>query len=231
MKRLQQDDLEKDGPKRIHIRVGPLRIPYAKNLFRGHVPKGAKQHTRRSFRGVRQHVRSRVGQGDPRVIELGDAPIENVNLAVLPEHDVRRLEVSVNDAAGMGAVDRHADIREGREQLSQRILGFSAIAASAQSVKHSVQSFPTNSFHREERIAFVVLIDVMNGHDGRMVELSLNPSFSPKTFVGDGSLRMFRLEALEGDLATEPAVVNQAHRPHAPLAKHDAVFVTLFRRG
>ena len=41
-----------------------------------------------------------------------DAPVEHVDLAVVAEHDVRRLEIAMDDAARVRELDREADVDE-----------------------------------------------------------------------------------------------------------------------
>ena len=53
-------------------------------------------------------------------MHLGEAPVHDLHLAEGADHDVRRLEVAVDHAAGVGVGDRLADLLEDREEAAPR---------------------------------------------------------------------------------------------------------------
>ena len=52
-----------------------------------------------------------------RADDLGQAPVHHQRLAVVAQHDVRRLQVAVHDAPAVGVVDGVADVDEPAQQL------------------------------------------------------------------------------------------------------------------
>ena len=62
--------------------------------------------------GVGRPGRARVASPE----DLGQAPVHHLDLAEGPDHDVLRLEVAVDDAAGVGVGDGLADLLEHGEE-------------------------------------------------------------------------------------------------------------------
>jgi hypothetical protein len=54
------------------------------------------------------------------VHHLGEAEIENLHLAVSPQHDVRRLQVAVDDAGVVSGLERVGNLRRQGERLVER---------------------------------------------------------------------------------------------------------------
>ena len=77
-------------------------------------------------RGVVQGEGARAGAGDLRaavlrfVEQLGDAEVEQADLAGRRHHDVGRLEVAVHHQVGVGVADRGADLQEQAQPLLHR---------------------------------------------------------------------------------------------------------------
>src|SRR6185295_8129078 len=68
---------------------------------------------RRADRGLRRALAGARAAALEGVAERPrDAPVEDVDLAEVAEHDVRRLEIAVHDAAAVRELDREADVDE-----------------------------------------------------------------------------------------------------------------------
>ena len=58
--------------------------------------------------------------------DLGQAPVHDLDLAEAADHDVRRLQVAVDHAAGVGVGHRLADLLEDRQEAGQVVAGVGA---------------------------------------------------------------------------------------------------------
>ena len=93
--------------------VGALVAASLLEVFGRHVGRGANESRR-----IATNQRLADGLGDRQtrsalvasLEETGDAPVDDVDLAVGADDEVLRLEVSVDDAAAVGVVDRAADL-------------------------------------------------------------------------------------------------------------------------
>ena len=108
---LARQQLEEERPEGPDVR--PLVHPPAARLLGGHVARGPEDHSRlgarlrqrRRLRQVRRGARGRV----PRV-GLGQAEVEDLDLAVRRQLDVGGLEVAVDDALLVRFLERLRDL-------------------------------------------------------------------------------------------------------------------------
>ena len=92
MKRLEREDLEEDRAERINVGPRVERADFAAHLLRRDVSGRAHHLPAHRLSARRRHIVDRLGV-DADVIgarDLGEAPIEDVNLAEVAEHHVRR---------------------------------------------------------------------------------------------------------------------------------------------
>ena len=105
-------------------------------------------------------------RGSP-VDDARDAPVEHVHLAVVAEHDVRRLEIAVDDAARVRELDREAHVDERAQQRAG-----SGAPARASLLGERDAGEP---LHREERAARLVDAELVDRDDRRVIEAGLDP--------------------------------------------------------
>ena len=149
------DHLEERRAERVEI--GPLvDLAFAARLLGGHVRRGADD---------------RAGAGELRVAGGGDAEVDelrNERLGDLvhvgrraDEEDVRRLDVAVDDAGGVGGGERFGDLRGDEERVGER-QGRAA---------HALRDvFALEPFHRDVRHPLVELPERDDAHDARVVQ-------------------------------------------------------------
>jgi hypothetical protein len=115
---------------------------------------------RRLGREVRQRA-DRGGVGGDRLIEgLGQAPVDDLGLAELADHDVSRLEIAVDDAVAMGVADRVAR-RDVRAEPAEAGLGRGGGVVGAEELAAADQA------HRVEQPAIGGAAGVVDRHDAR----------------------------------------------------------------
>ncbi len=136
---------------------------------------------------------------------LGQAEIGDEWLAVLVEQDVRRFQVAVEDAPLVGVVHRQGGLlqqRRGRFGIRD-VVG-----------ELFIQARPADQLHAEIALA-VVVADLQDGHDVRMVERGdrLGLVLEPPQIVVAG--QRGRPDHLEGHGAVEADLTGLVDNAHA----------------
>ena len=153
--------------------------------------------------------RARIGEPARRAGQLGEAEVEDLHLAVLGQHEVRRLDVAMDDAGVMGPrqparhlqgdVDRLADgQRAAGDARPQRLAGVER--------------------HGDEQATVLGAVDVVDGADVRVVEGGGAARFAVEAIAGRRVPGEVRRQELERDMALEVRVEGLVHDPHAPTA-------------
>ena len=151
--------------------------------------------------------------------DLCEAPVEDVDLAEVAEHDVAGLEVAVDDAARVGEVDGLADAGEGGEELAPRELADGVVLPHAQRVDDALEGHPADALHREVQRAVGIAAEVVDGDDGRVLELPLHARLPEEPRAGVAVRAAAGLHALDGDVAPDAAVDAGPHDAHPALAE------------
>ena len=142
---------------------------------------------------------------------FGDAEIRELDCAVGQDHDVRRLQIPVNDPLHVRMLKSGAELLAECDDFLPRI--------TAAAGEHLVERFALDQFHGEERRLLVMPGGDQPG-DVRMLQLLEDLAFALE--AGDGRLiaELREPDDLECDtLARFPkhSLVNGAHRPGAKL--------------
>ncbi len=121
----------------------------------------------------------------------------------------------MDDALGVGGFQRLADLNaQVQDEIDLERLALDALR----------QRLPLHQLHHDERLS-LVLPDLMNGADVRMVECRSRAGFAEEPIqrglVPGGLLG----EELEGDRAVQDRILRSVDDPHPPAAKpvHDAI--------
>jgi hypothetical protein len=114
-RRLPTNELVEQRPERVHVGPGVNRL--SAGLLRRHVGEGAEQRARPGLGGVPAPGRAVGGAED---VLLGEAEVQDLEPAVRGYHDVRRLDVAVHDAAGVGLPEGLRDAVDDVEGLVER---------------------------------------------------------------------------------------------------------------
>src|SRR5438105_13738988 len=131
--------------------------------------------------------------------------IQNLGVASLRYEDVRRLDVAMDDALGMGRIERICNFDGKGEQdvIVQRVAG-----------DHVLQRQPIQKLHHNEGPAFT-LADFVDGTDVGMIQGRGGTSFPVKAFESLWVVSYILREELQSDKPTEFHVLSLVHHPHA----------------
>ena len=169
----------------------------AASLFRRHV--GNCAHGRPRLRKQRLRHRLRVR----RTVLPGETEVEYLGVAALSYENVGWLDISMNDAFGVGSVQRvrhfHAQRQNGRD-----IQGLAADVLA--------QRFTVEQFHHQERMARR-LAHVIDRTDIGMVESRSGARFALEAFPRSLRRKSLR-QNFYGYVAMEPRVVGAIHLAH-----------------
>jgi hypothetical protein len=137
--------------------------------------------------------------------ELGDAEIAEVGLAVAVEEDVGRLEIAVDDALGVGGVQRLADAGQDLGRFG-RGQGAGADAPHQRSAAHVA--------HHQERLA-VLLAEIVDRDDRRVLERGDGAGLALEAGAERGIVEQFARQDLDRHFAVEVRVVAEVDGGHA----------------
>ena len=211
-----QEQRAQDRAHREDVRAGVAAL--AQRLLRRHVERRAEGLPR-----PREPLSERFETGEPEVHDLDDrlgARGRAAARARVEEHDVRRLEVAVDDAVLVRVLDRPRHLHHDRERVAPVHRPFGR----ALGERPALQVFEDD----EELSARRVLADVMTDDDSRMGEPGRDPRLGEEALL-ELVASLFRgfegeLDGLDGDGASEDGVlglVHDAHRAAAQLAPDD----------
>ena len=158
----------------------------------------------------------------PALHHLRETPVEDLDLAVLAEHDVRGLEVAMEHAARMREVDRLCDLEQHLHEPRDGVPGDGLRVAPAQAAEHVGERAAPDVAHRAERGA-VVHDERVERNDVRVLELAEDAHLVEEARAARG---VVALGHLERDLPPERGVAREEHRAHAALGDQALDFVT-----
>ena len=212
-----REHLVEDGAEGEDIRPGVDLLPLG--LLRGHVIHGPQDEAfvgQRPLRPAEGHGRAGGGDGfgDP-LGQLGQAEVEDLDPAVVRDHDVRRLEVAVDDPGGVGPGQPVGDL----DGVFERFGELQALAPD-----QMVEGPPLDVFHDDE-VRAAVRSDVVDDDDVGMVERRGGLGLLSEALLPLGVGRLFAGEDLDRDDAVEVGVlglVNDSH-PAFPDLLEEAV--------
>ena len=142
--------------------------------------------------------------------DLGQAPVHHLDLAEAADHHVRRLQVAVDHAPGVGIGDRLArPTRRSTGTGAGRRPGPSRPPSSSASVS------PLTSFMREERPAVGEGAQLVDRHDPGVLQLAADLRLLDEPADHVGVVAEVLAEHLDGDVAAEVGVAALEHRAHA----------------
>ena len=135
------------GLRQVRVRAAPRRGDHA-SPRRGSLPAVASSAT------------------PPSRQDLGQAPVHHLDLAEAADHHVRRLQVAVDHAAGVGVGHRLADRLEDRQEPGQ-------VVGRRRAGREQVgQRLPLDQLHGEVRPAVGEGAQLVDRHDARVLELA-----------------------------------------------------------
>ena len=146
---------------------------------------------------------------------LGQAEIENLQMAVTEDEQVFRLEIAVDDPAGVGGVQPARDLRGHRHGPRDR---------HGPAVQRLPQRLPLEQL-RDGVVHAVVIAEIVNGEDVRMGERGDRTRLALESRDPFGIGRHGLRQNLDGHVAAQGRVVRAIHLAHATGAKRRDHFV------
>ena len=158
-----------------------------------------KEKLEKALGGIDFRVTAVEGLGIARVVAVerpGDAEVHHLHLAGVGEHNIRRLDIAVNDSRLMGCLQ---GLRDRLEDL-RRLLGRQrAIFAN-----NIAQRSPVDPLHHDIRDGHAIQLGfpgVINRHDIGVIQLARVLGLAVKTLPEIDVARHFRAEHLYRNLA------------------------------
>ncbi len=183
--------------------VGPSVERLSQRLLRRHI-------TSRSQHGARRCDRPAiVVRGAFQRAELSQAEIEDLGVASLGNENVGRLDVPVDDAPGVGGIERIRDLDSKRQQrvLLQRLPGDAMLQCRAFQILH------------DEESTTVLLAYVMNRTDVGVIQRRCGSRLASETIQGIRVASQFIRQKLESDRSLQPAVLGLVDHAHSAAAQ------------
>ena len=149
-----------------------------------------------------------AGVGQARLTGVGDAEVEDFHRAGgVFDHDVRRLDVTMDDARLVGAAQRIAHFLEDGELFDDR--------RGRAPVDHGRERLSRDVLHRDER-SVIVFTGVEYGDDVGVVELAGGADFAREALPQGLVLEAFA-EQLDGDEAIDGGVPREVEGSHTTM--------------
>jgi hypothetical protein len=148
-----------------------------------------------------------------------------VHVTELAQHDVAGLQVTMEHRPAVRVVDRAADLHEGGQQPTAGEAGEELTLAARYAFQHGLQREPTHLLHGEPRHSVSIEAEVVDRHDGGVLEPALNARLPEKALHALGARRHFGVHHLSRDRSAQHRVVDQLHLPHAAFAEDRALEV------
>ena len=164
--------------------------------------------TRSSTPRVLASAPRRCGHRGFRHRELGEAEVEHLRLAPPRDENIRRLDVAMHDAAGVRSLERVGDFQAEIEHALERQRARRDLV---------LQRLAVEQLHHDEVLA-VVLADVVDRADVRMVQRRGDARLAPEAFERLGVRGQIARQELQRDLTAEPDVFRAVDDAHAAAA-------------
>ncbi len=206
VQRLQRQDLEQDGPQRVHVRRGANVIDLSAHLLRRHVARRTDQRAHLRGRQIVAPADAGVELDFRSASNLGHAPVEHIHLAEVAEHHVGRLQIAMHHATAVGEGYREAHLAQGGEQAATCVLSFDLGVALAQTRNHLLDGVALHALHGEVSLTVVPDADVIDRHHAGMLELPLHASFPQEARTRCRQRAVALLDHLHGDVAPDERV-------------------------
>ena len=136
--------------------------------------------------------------------ELGEAEVQHLHDVVVPDHDVRRLDVAVHDAGGVRGGQRERRLLRHVERVGEPHPPLAQLLPE----RHAV-----NVFGGDEGCV-VLETDLVDGEDVRVVQRRGGVRFLLEPVEPLRVRRVLRRQQLERDAAAQPRIVRQVHLAH-----------------
>ena len=161
----------------------------------------------------RRRRRRRCDAGLVAADRLGDAPIDHQRLAEAGDHDVRRLQIAMDDAVAMRIghrIRRGEHVRHQRQPLLQR----------RRVEDQLLERAARDQLHRVERLARGQPSRLVDGHDRRMLQPRRDRRLAQEARLEDALPRHARRVAIGRVLDGAPQRIGRRRRRRLVVADH-----------
>ena len=137
-----------------------------------------------------------------RLDRLGQSPVDDERFAILPEHDVARLQVAVQHAPAMGVGHRVADVEEATQELAEfhgplarvRLLRRRVVIA----IHRLFEAVAADEAHGVVGPAVAILAQAIDRYDPRMLQPAGDLGLQNEPGPAVGVVGMLVLDLLQG---------------------------------
>src|SRR5262249_12188251 len=157
----------------------------------------------------RSHRRADSFKNLPFLCDFGEPEIKNLYVVAGGNEDVRRLDVAMNNALGVGGFKCVGNFDSKRQQQA----GFERPEGDPM-----LKGVAFQELHRDERLISVPS-DFVDGADVGMVQSRGSTRFAAKALKSGGVLGEFFGKKLQGDIAAELGVLGLVNHSHATATK------------
>ncbi len=217
MQGLEGEELEEERPQGIHVGAGV--DGFAAHLLGRHVTGRAHGGSVDAPAALSDAAGARQRGSLHGALELREAPVEQINLAEVPEHHVPGLEVAMDHAACVREVERLTDARERRQELAPRELPRRVRVVAAERGEDLLEGRAAEALHREVDGPVGIASQVVDGDDRRVLELALHARLPEEPSDEVGARRVLGAHHLERDVAPDATVAAGVDDPHPAFAK------------
>ncbi len=151
----------------------------------------------------------RAAAGAVLQLGLGESEVEDLDLAVGRDLDVRRLEVAVHDARLVGGLESLGDLRAQRQDFLD-VVGTGRTPGS----DPLLEGFSLHQFHGEEADA-VGLLEAVHGREVGVIERGEQPRLALEARQALGVVGELRGQHLDRDVAPQLGVARPVDLAHA----------------
>ncbi len=220
VQRLTGHHLEEERTERVDVGAGRQRIGVLDHFGRdvsGRTEERSEVRLRR--RALEALVaRAQVGWAHRLLLlieDLRQAPIQEVHLAVLAEHDVGGLEVPMNDTTSVDEVEGETELTEVRQEAPLAETLGHRLGPESQADEDRLEGAALHPAHREIRRAFLSAAEIVDRDDRGVLQLPLHPRFEEEARPHVISMREALARDLHGDVSPHRRVEAELHLAHA----------------
>src|SRR5260370_16203942 len=213
-RRLSRQNLIERSAKREYVGPFVQRIVLAAELLRGHVTCRADQRTWGIRLGLRRevdtHPYARTGVAGVARAQPRDSPVEDIDLPEIADHDVRRLDVAMQNPATMCERRGVAYFDEYLQKLCEM---HGVQPRVAQPLKRLFERCPLHELHAQEPPPELIGTELVYGYDIRMLKLSRNAGLFRKAIDLRAIIGKIGVEDLDRDFPDDVVAYCPHHAP------------------
>ena len=203
-----------DPPQTVYVGEFVRFAPRARQQLRRHERGGAAQRPRAVARGLAAQLHPGESEVGAVFAVLRHAPVHDQHFAVVADHQVRRLEIAVDDSAVVRESHAVARRDEDLQQPPERITLFHRLVAVRQLGDDPPQRLAVYALHREVHPRALEDSDAVHRHDVGMADLRGGARLPDEGADPLGHPAVGGAEHLDRDFAHQPRLAPGKDRAH-----------------